>query len=125
MTIDIIEAYRSDLEETFGIPTFGESPAERPETFLLLERSGGGGKLSTDSPLITVEAWAPSKKAAHDLILEVRDYLMRRHPPLVGGVRVIRMEGLTGPSYEPPTTTGAFRYRWSFQSTHHLMKEIP
>nr|WP_300338832.1 hypothetical protein [Actinomyces sp.] len=121
---DFLEALRADVEQTLGVPAYAQMPNPRPEVFVYLDRSGGPLGLSSDSPTITLEAWAASKYRAHTLAQRLRDHVVRRLPPLVGGIRVVSRREVTGLSYEPPAVSGAFRYRFTVQIKHQLTKEV-
>ena len=93
----------------------GEVPAERPETFVLAWRSGGGASNRVvDRPQITVEAWAPDSVSAFELIEACRTALLNgsSRMPLVRGV-----EEITGPYWTPDPDTKTPRWRLTVQLT--------
>lgn len=47
---------------------FPEVPAERPERFLTVERTGGAGDFRMDRPTVAVQAWAPTLAEAQALM---------------------------------------------------------
>ena len=123
MSVDMIEALRAHLEAVIGVPCCAQMPSPRPDRFLYLERVGGVRSLAVDHPRITVEAWAETKKGAYDLVQQVRDLIVIRLPPVIGGIRVIRHREDAGPSYEPTTMSGAYRYRVTVSIRHQLIIE--
>ena len=120
---DFVEALRAHIEDVLGVPVYAQMPNPRPASFVYLDRSGGPLALSSDSPLVTFEAWAPSKQRAYLLAQRLREHVVRCLPPLVGGVRVVSRREVTGLSYEPPAVSGAFRYRLTIQFKHQLNQE--
>lgn len=122
-TPDIMDALRAHLADELGVPVYLQMPSTRPDVFLYLDRSGGTGKLSSDTATVTFEAWASSKMRAYTLAQNARDHMIRHLPPTVGGIRVVRRREYAGPSYQPPTVSGAFRYRWTVEVKHQLMIE--
>lgn len=122
--VDIIGEMCSYLTGIVGVPVVGQLPSPRPDRFVYLDRAGGDGGLAYDEPLINVETWSGVSKAdAYRLARQVRDHILRHLPPVIGGIRVTRHTGVGGPSYQPPTTSGAYRYRWTIRVRHQLVKE--
>lgn len=109
------------LGAALGVPVVGQTPNPRPGTWVLVERAGGvTGGVNTDFPMMTAEAWAPTKGDASDLSHHVWRLLTRDLPPLVGGVRILRRVEVSGPSYQPAQSSGSYRYRCTVQIKHQI-----
>lgn len=117
---DFIGALREHLETVLSVPVYAQMPSPRPPVFVYVDRSGGWMTLSSDTCQVTFEAWAGTKKAAYDLAAQLRSHIVRELPPVISGVRVVSRREMVGPSYEPPTVTGVFRYRMTFVFKHQL-----
>lgn len=65
-----------------GCEAFMDVPKERPETFVTVERSGGGRDTFRDLPQVIVQAWGRSRWEASELVDDVADALWqaRFHP---------------------------------------------
>ncbi|WP_172121415.1 hypothetical protein [Actinomyces faecalis] len=122
---DFVDALRAEIAGAVDAPVYAQMPNPRPASFVYLDRSGGPLTLSSDSPVITFEAWAPSKQRAYLLAQRLREHVMRHLPPLVGGIRVVSRREVAGLSYQPPAVSGAFRYRVTVQFKHQLSQEKP
>ena len=124
MTVDMAGALRAYLEDRFKTPTFVQLPASRPQTFVFIDRTGGGRlRLSSDTPHFTIEVWAPTKKRACDLAENIRYHVVRQLPPLIGGIRVIRHSESSPLVYTPTTAAGSFRYQFTVVIKHQLTEE--
>lgn len=120
---DIIGGLRRYLADRLaGVPVYASPPRDPPARFVLIDRVGGVRDLASDTPRITVEAWAPTKSSAYALCLEARAVIFNPMPPLPGGIRVLRRTEVGGPAHEPPTTSGWDRYRWSVELKHQLTR---
>lgn len=58
-------------------PAFGEIPADRPSSFVTVERTGGQRTQVMDYPTFAVQCWAGSRAEAADFAELVRDRLVR------------------------------------------------
>lgn len=123
--MDIIDSLVEALAPILHVPVVGQTPNPRPPKWVLIERSGGIGTLSSDEPMLTFEAWSDiSKKDASDLAQQARDWVTLTMPPVLpGGIRVTRRREIGGPSYQPPTASGSYRYRWTALIKHQRIRE--
>lgn len=122
MVADIVEALTGHLGGVVGVPVVGQAPSPRPDSWVLVERTGGVGGVATDFPMVTLEAWAATKAGASELAHVLWDHVVRRMPPVIGGVRVVRRVAVSGPSYQPLPSSGGYRYRMSIQVKHQVVK---
>lgn len=65
-----------------GCEAFMDVPANRPELFVTVERTGGGHDTFRDMPQVVVQAWARSRWEASELADDVAAalWLARFHP---------------------------------------------
>lgn len=90
-----------------GIDARVSVPADRPDAFCVVGRTGGGSdSLVIDRPSVTVEAWAPTKARAFALAASARSAMAGL--PGTGGVYAVEC---TSQSYEPDPSSGTPRYR--------------
>ena len=120
---DIVTALIDYLGPVAGCPVVGQTPAARPSRWVLVERAGGTSTLSSDTPMVTVEVWADGKRPAQLLAEAVWNHLIRRMPPVIGGLRVVRRIPVSAPSYQPAPASGGYRYRMTVQVKHQRMPE--
>lgn len=123
MAVDIIDALVTYLAPVVGVPVVGQVPNPRPDAWVLLERTGGVAGLAADFPMISVDVWGPTKAGASDIAHTVWDQLVRRLPPVVDGIRIVRRIGVSGPTYQPQASSGGYRYRLAVQVKHQIIKE--
>ena len=76
MAYSIIAALAEWLPAQAGVPCYGQVPAERPDTFIDVYRTGGGVSNYIDHPVVAVRCWAQSAYEAEALALKVRDALV-------------------------------------------------
>lgn len=102
-----ISAVLSDVDVVDTVPT--ERTAD--DTFLLCRRVGGPSRdLVVDDASVTLEAWAPTREAAHDLLQEARGVLHSLVGTTIDGVAVYRVQEFAGPAYLPDPDSVHPRY---------------
>lgn len=72
---DVIAATCAALEKGLGVPSSSIVPADRPQRFTTVERTGGGYSLCRDAPNLAVQCWAESEAEAYTLALMAREVL--------------------------------------------------
>lgn len=96
-------------------PVGSKVPNPRPTAFVTINRTGGPKRnLVTDEPQITVESWAQTDEAAHDLAQAARAYLNAMVGEIVNGAPVYRVDELSGPANLPDPLSEQPRYSQSF-----------
>src|SRR5688572_19309851 len=81
------------------------------DTFLLCRRVGGPSRdVVVDDASVTLEAWAPSREAAQDLLQDARAALHSLPGQTVDGVAVYRVQEFAGPAYLPDPDSSHPRY---------------
>lgn len=113
------------LADVLGVPVVGQTPGTRPDTWILVERTGGTATIASDTPMVSLDVWAPTKVDASALAHLAWDYLTRRMPPVIGGVRITRRIPVSGPTYQPAASSGGYRYRIAVQIRHQIIQEAP
>lgn len=69
---DIEQIVIDYLSEHLEVPVYAEVPNPRPESFVIVERTGGPHKtIGMDQPLMAIQAWAKTRAKAADLAYEV------------------------------------------------------
>lgn len=102
------------LTPALAVPVVGSVPRTRPARFLLVERTGGPSITRvTDSPQITLEAWAGTDDDAAALLREARERVRVMPRRLPGGGICYRVEEAAGPGKLPDPTTAQTRYTMS------------
>ena len=120
---DLIDALTRHLGDQLGVPVVGQTPSPRPETWVLIEAAGGVASIGTEFPMLTCDVWAPTKREAGLLAGRVWDLLVRRLPPVVHGIRILRRVPVSAPSYQPLHAAGGYRYRVTVQIKHQIKEE--
>lgn len=91
-----------------SVPVHMKVPETRPESFVRAWRVGGGAmNRAVDQPLVTVQGWAKSDLAAHDLAAKCRDLLLNESAALP---LVRRVEVVSGPYLDPDPDSKQPRY---------------
>lgn len=91
-------------------------PNPRPATFVTVERTGGPRRdVVTDEPQLTVDCWAPTEKAAHDLAQLCRGLTHSMRGRSVAGVAVYRVTEFAGPQLLPDPDSEHPRYTQTLQ----------
>jgi hypothetical protein len=99
------------FRDELAVPTASEVPRDRPATFLRVWRTGGAAvNRRLDAPILTVQAWAPTKVAAAELGNRARSYLYDAGGRLLP---VSRLEETTGAYYDPDPATESPRVTFS------------
>lgn len=92
-------------------PVYSRVPTTRPATFVRVIRTGGPRRnLVVDDAQITVEAWAATDEAAHDLAQLCRGILLAA-PGVATAVRDVQELG--GPALQPDPDSETPRYVFS------------
>ena len=92
-------------------------PNPRPERLVRLTRVGGPATSRiVDTPLLLLEAWAPTEKETQELLNDARALVLRtgRHMP---GLFVRRAAEVGGPSMDPDPDTDSPRWRCTVELT--------
>lgn len=87
---------------------FSRIPDDRETrtAFIVATRVGGTARNEvTDEPVLTIEAWATSEEASHDLCQEFRAYLHGLPEPATADNPIYRITELAGPSFFPDNDT--------------------
>lgn len=96
-------------------------PNPRPVEFVRVLRTGGTQRnIIVDETQLTVETWAASEKAAHDMAQLARGLLIAARGQVLDGVPVYRVVDITGPGslssgpvYAPDPISGQARFSFS------------
>jgi hypothetical protein len=92
------------------IPVGSQVPTDRPATFVRIVRVGGVRRnLVTDEATLTIEAWAATEQAAHDLSQLARAYVHA----MLGGGDVYRVTEFSGPALLPDPLSDLPRYSFT------------
>lgn len=86
------------------VDVYSKVPAARTpaDTFVLIRRVGGVARnVVTDEATLAVEAWAPTKPEAHDLIQTVRALIHEMPTTGPTATPVYRVTEFAGPAYLP------------------------
>lgn len=92
------------IGDEMGVDKHDTPPAGRDgtETFLLVRRVGGPLRdVVVDDATLTLEAWAPTRDEAHDLLQEARAHLHALAGTQVDGEMIYRVDEFAGPAYLP------------------------
>lgn len=105
----------SFLTPRVSVPVHVSVPEDRPESFIVARRNGGGAlNRAIDVATVTVDAWADRDLAASELAEQARTAFLNESlaMPLVSGV-----EELTGPYSVPDPESKSPRFRFSMRLT--------
>jgi hypothetical protein len=104
-----------------GIHVGVEVPATRPTRFVRLQDTGGTRNVDAGIPVadkqVTVEAWADSQAAAHDLAQLCRGLVWAARGDATA-VTVYRVVEVAGPGYQPDPLSDQWRYTATFLVSH-------
>lgn len=100
----VCDHLRTELDPT---PVVSRVPTTRPAAFVRVMRVGGVRRnLVTDEATLTVEAWAASEQAAHDLAQLARAHIYA----MPGDGDVYRVTEFSGPALLPDPLSDQPRY---------------
>ena len=104
------------LEDRVGVPVQTEVPNPRPASFVRVIRTGGP-RLNqvADNPQLTIEGWAATETAAHDLLQLARSHVHGLAGTVQGDVAIYRVNEFAGPANFPDPETGQARYSFTVQ----------
>lgn len=113
----LIDRIKSEAAH-FGYPSLevqAKIPDDRPATFVTVYRTGGPtANVVTDTAQLTIECWAPTDVAAHDLAQIVRGIVNACRGQRFGGVQIYTVTELAGPQDLPdPLSAHTARWTWS------------
>jgi hypothetical protein len=105
---DSVELVCDELRTRLATVHVGSQvPTTRPATFVRVTRVGGVRRnLVTDEATLTVEAWAASEQAAHDLAQLCRAYVYA----MPGQSDVRRVTEISGPAFLPDPESEQHRF---------------
>lgn len=69
MSFNIIAATCAELKARLDVPVSSQVPANRPDEFITIERTGGAYSLGKDSPNLAIQAWSTTDAKAYSLAL--------------------------------------------------------
>lgn len=96
------------------VPVLGAVENPRPASFVTVQRTGGPrGDLITDAAQLTVECWAGTIEAAHDLAQQARALLHDLPGRTVAGVTVYRVDEFGGPAFLPDPDSATPRFTFT------------
>lgn len=102
----------SHLKSVLSVPVRSKVPTSRPASFVTVQRSGGAQvNVVTDDATLTVDAWASTDEAAHDLAQLARGHILSLVGSTVDGVPVYRVQIGAAPQYFPDPESQSPRYR--------------
>lgn len=90
-----------------GIKAYANVPANRPESFVTVERIGGSyDSVVIDRPIVAIQAWSDKRLSASELAYSVRDTLGE----MVSEVNICKVSINSIYNY-PDTESGSNRYQ--------------
>lgn len=99
------------LVEELDVQAGTKVPNPRPTEFVLARRTGGPRlNLVADDAQISIECWAATDEAAHDLAQRARSVVHAMRGTVVDGVTVYRVAEFTGPQDLPDPISHQPRY---------------
>lgn len=111
---DAVNVAISWLTDQLGAIVLPRVPNPRLAEMVVVRRTGGVRlNLVADDAVLTVEAWAASDEAAHDLAQEARGYLHAMRGEVIEGVTVYRIADVGGPAFLPDPDSDVPRYTFS------------
>lgn len=113
---DAVAVLTSHLRTVLASPVHARIPADRPASFLLVQRTGGPRTdIVRDAAQVTLEAFGTTEKEAHDLIQLARAHVHALRGTAVGGTSVYAVREFAGPGNLPDPVSESPRYSMTFQ----------
>lgn len=100
-------------DPTITVPVHKRVPADRPASFVTVQRVGGVAELVTDEAQVMIHCWGDDDVTAADLAIVVRGSLGTMRGEVVDGVQVYRVTELAGPADIPDPDSDQYRMRWT------------
>lgn len=100
-------------DPTITVPVHKRVPADRPASFVTVQRVGGPAGLVTDEAQVMIHCWGDNDEDAADLAIEVRGSLGTMRGAIVDGTQVYRVTELSGPADVPDPDSDQCRMRWT------------
>lgn len=98
------------------VPVRGAVPNPRPAEFVTIRRIGGPRQtMVSDNAMLSIEAWAKSEAAAHDLAQLTRAHIYAMQGAVVAGVQVYGVVEVGGPAALPDPLSEQPRYTFAVQ----------
>jgi hypothetical protein len=112
---DSVAAVISIVDAAVAEPVRSQVPNPRPAAFVLVRRVGGVRRnLVVDEATISVEAWAATEQAAHDLAQSARAAIHAAQGTVVSGAGTLyRSDEIGGPAWDPDDESDQARYSFS------------
>lgn len=105
----------SALTDRLDRPAGTLVPEQRPDEFFRVLRTGGPRHtIVSDAAQVTVESWAATEAAAHDMAQLARAVLHTLPGTVVDGVPVYRVDEISGPGNLPDPLSNHPRYSQTF-----------
>lgn len=82
--MNVLEEIIGYLADVLDVPVSSDVPAERPDAFVTVERSGGSSSLVDQSPTLTVQAWNRDRLALETLADDVEAAMLAAPQAIVG-----------------------------------------
>lgn len=112
--MDVTKILVHELDAALGVPCYPTVPADRPDSFVTVECTGGTRTAVLSYPSVAVQSWAATQQAASELAEKV-DEAMRSLP--YGESGITNVEG--GVPYPFPSTERIPRYQALYSLTAH------
>lgn len=112
MRADVERLVASALAELTGYECVLEVPDPRPTEFVSVELTGGSGQHFAREPTLAVQAWAPTRKRASEMAMDVEAACLR----LVSLPQVFRAVP-SGTYRFPDPDSGQARYQTTLELT--------
>lgn len=109
---DIEAIVITHLNSVLSVPVSQLIPPVRPPSFVTVTRTGGTEQtLVSSSPIVTIDAWAPSTAAASQLARTALAHVHAMAPGVHSGVAVYRADDVSGVAFSPDPDSETPRYR--------------
>lgn len=112
--MDLTVTLMNALEGATGVPCYPTVPADRPETFITVQCTGGSDGMFLCQPMFAVQSWAATQQQASTLAKSVGE-AMRKLPYQTYGITHVGC----GYPYPFPSTEKIPRYQALYTLTAH------